>query len=56
MPRDVGALYGYKKLSLTELITQPSLHIIRYRNLSSLKIDDALSINRLILLSSGVGG
>ena len=50
----VGA--PYKKVNLTELITQPPRRIIKHTSLLSLRIDDFLSINRLILLSSSVSG
>ena len=50
----VGA--PYKMVNLTELITQPPRHFIKHASLLSLRIDDSLSINRLILLSSGLSG
>ena len=48
--------HTYKMVNLTELITQPPRHIIKHTSLLSLRIDDFLSINRLVLLSSGVSG
>ena len=39
-----------QKVNLTELMTQPPTS---HQNLVSLRIDDSLSINRLVLLSSG---
>ena len=47
---------AYKMVNLTELTTQPPRHIIKHTSLLSLRIDDSLSINRLILLASGVSG
>ena len=40
----------------SKLITQPPRNIIKHTSLLSLRIDDSLLINRLTLLSSGVGG
>ena len=42
-------------VNLPELITQPPRHIIKHTSLLSLRIDDSLSINRLILLLPGGG-
>ena len=47
---------SYKMFNVTRCVTQPPYQIIKHTNLLSLRTDDSLAKNRLILLLSGVGG
>ena len=40
--------------NFTRLVTQPPRHIIEHTSLSSLRVDDSLATNKLMLLSSVV--
>lgn len=45
---------SYKMVNFTKRITLSFCHIIKYKSLLSLKIDDFLLINRLLLLLSNI--
>lgn len=47
---------SYKMFNVTRSVTQSPYQTIKHINLLSLRTDDSLAENRLILLSSGAGG